>query len=155
NCWRRWLPVTHDPAAVAAYVAGELVGGSHAEFEEHLLACEDCWHEVEVGRRGRQLAGLGRESAPDSLRAWVMAEFAVQPPRRLRMSRLVTAAVAVAACIALVAGVVVGMLPDGAPTPMHAAVVEFHAGRLPGAGIPTTAAPDLTKIGLTQVAASA
>jgi hypothetical protein len=59
----------HDHETVAAYVAGELVDETaHTEFEAHLLACEECWSEVEAGRRGRELAQLVYETAPESLR---------------------------------------------------------------------------------------
>jgi anti-sigma factor RsiW len=58
----------HDHETVAAYVAGELVENAHTEFEAHLLACEECWSEVEAGRRGRELAQLVYETAPESLR---------------------------------------------------------------------------------------
>ncbi|HEV7898326.1 MAG TPA: zf-HC2 domain-containing protein [Planosporangium sp.] len=145
--------MTHDHAAVAAYVAGDLSGGAHAEFEKHVLACEDCWREVELGRRGRRLAQLARESAPDELRQRVAAALVSAPRRRPRLSKLVVAATA--ACLVALAALVAVAVRSSPPTPVNAAIAEFRAGRLPGVGIPATGAPDLTKIGFTQTAAGA
>lgn len=72
-------------------------------FEQHVLECEECWREVEVGRRGRGLAESGRELAPQFLRERVRAAIGVgQPsPGRLRGIAL-TIAVPVAIAIAAV-----------------------------------------------------
>jgi anti-sigma factor RsiW len=147
--------VTHDPMTVAAYVAGELTGGPHAEFEKHLLACEACWKEVEVGRRGRQLVALAREPAPDALRERLLMEFDDRSRRRPRLARLVAVAIAAAAAVAAIAVGVVFAVQEAPPASINAAVADFRAARLPGSVIPTTTAPDLTKIGLTQTAAGA
>jgi anti-sigma factor RsiW len=144
--------VTHDPEAVAAYVSGELTGAPHDEFENHLLSCEDCWAEVERSRQGRQLALLAREAAPDALRAGLTAELTL-PPRRWRPSRLVVAlAAACVGVVCTVAGTAV-VLRSTAPEPILVAVAQFRAARLPGEAIPTTPAPDLTKLGLSETAA--
>jgi hypothetical protein len=42
-------------------------------FEAHLLACEPCWQEVVLGRRGRQLAETARDLAPPQLREDIRA----------------------------------------------------------------------------------
>lgn len=144
--------MTHDPATVAAYIAGELTGGPHSAFEQHLLACQDCWEEVEAGRRGRELVELAREPAPEHLRAWVMAELgdSIRPPRIPKF-----ALSAAAACVAALIGLVFFAVRTATPVPMDAAIAGFRSERLPGAHIPTTQAPDLSKIGLTETAAGA
>jgi hypothetical protein len=71
----------HDHETVAAYVAGELVDETvHTEFEAHLLACEECWSEVDAGRRGRELAQRVHEMAPDSLRHRIVRVVTALPP---------------------------------------------------------------------------
>jgi Putative zinc-finger len=144
--------VTHDPATAAAYVAGELTGGPHTAFEQHLLACQDCWEEVEAGRRGRELVELARESAPDHLRERVMAELAatIRPPRLPKLALAVAAA-----CVAALVGLVFFAVRTASPVPVDAAVAGFRSERLPGAQIPSTQAPDLSRIGLTETAAGA
>jgi hypothetical protein len=152
--------VNHDPTAVAAYLAGELAGRPHSDFEEHLLACEDCWAEVELGRRGRQLAGRAAETAPPQLRQRLVDQFGPGPvtrhrstPRPDRRQLLLTGAAAAGlAVLGLVAAVLV---PDRSPAAIAAAVSEYRADRLPGAGIPATSAPDLSSLGLRQTAAAA
>jgi hypothetical protein len=170
--------VTHETEVVAAYVAGELTGAPHAEFEDHLLSCEDCWREVERGRRGRQLAMLAREPVPDALRERIATATTASttdsgaasatdptrtttPPRRrrIRLPRrpvaLVAAGLALLAAIAVGVVVVRAVIPGTPPEPIASAVAEFRAGRLPGARIPATEAPDLTRFGLTETAAAA
>jgi hypothetical protein len=148
--------VTHDPAVVAAYVAGELTGTPHGEFERHLLSCEECWAEVERGRQGRRLALLARESAPDALRDRITAALAGTPPpdRPWHRRRLVTLAAACLALVAVLVTVMVAVRPKS-PEPMAAAVVAYRAALLPGAQIPADPAPDLTTLGLWETAASA
>jgi hypothetical protein len=137
---------------VAAYIAGELAGKPHTAFEQHLLACQDCWEEVEASRRGRELVEFARESAPDHLRARVMTELtgSIQPPRIPKFVLSVAAA-----CVAALIGLVFFAVRTAAPVPVDAAIAGFRSARLPGAHIPTTQAPDLSKIGLTETAAGA
>jgi hypothetical protein len=33
-----------------------------------MVDCEDCWREVDLGRKGRSVAESGRELAPQALR---------------------------------------------------------------------------------------
>jgi anti-sigma factor RsiW len=64
----------HDPERNAAeYVSGELPRRAARWFEAHLLNCEDCWHEVLLGRLGRRIAEEAREQAPAGLRDRVRA----------------------------------------------------------------------------------
>jgi hypothetical protein len=145
--------VNHDHAEIAAYVAGELTGRSHAVFEEHLMTCEDCWDEVEIGRRGRQLAIRAREVAPDDLRQRV-AEQVIAASGGPRPARLVVLAVAAAAvCLAAVAALAVVAGHHDPPPAIAAAVSGFRSDQLPGSHIPVTTAPDLTSLGFLQTAA--
>jgi len=69
----------HDPErAAAAYLGGELGRRQRERFEAHLLACDACWREVQVGRRGRALAESLRQAAPPHLRDRVRATVEVE-----------------------------------------------------------------------------
>jgi len=73
----------HDPERMAAaYLAGELRWRQRERFEAHVLACDDCWREVGLGRRGRALAESMRQVAPQRLRERVRATVAATPPTR-------------------------------------------------------------------------
>ena len=77
----------HDPQRNAALYLGGMMSGRHRRgFEKHLLGCESCWHEVEVGRRGRALAESSRELAPQALREMVRSTVAAAPPLRRRLA---------------------------------------------------------------------
>jgi anti-sigma factor RsiW len=50
----------HDPERnAAAYLDGLLSGARRRMFERHILECEDCWREVDLGRKGRSVAESG------------------------------------------------------------------------------------------------
>jgi anti-sigma factor RsiW len=148
----------HDPATgAAAYLAGELSATELEEFEDHLLSCDDCWREVHAGRRGLLYALQGREPAPPGLRSRVLAaaQPVERPPARWKRRLVVAAAVVVG----LIAGIVIGGLAnrheeDEQPVPIAAAVADYANGRLPGSRIPSTAAPDLSALGLRQAGAT-
>lgn len=74
----------HDPEkAAASYLSGEMRGRRRAGFERHIVECEDCWSEVQLGRAGRSLAESGRELAPQQIREQVRAVIAAAPtPKR-------------------------------------------------------------------------
>jgi anti-sigma factor RsiW len=73
----------HDPEkAAASYLSGEMIGRRRAAFERHIVECEDCWGEVQLGRAGRSLAESGRELAPQEVREQVRAVIAAAPARR-------------------------------------------------------------------------
>ena len=78
--------MNHDPERnSAAYLGGLLRGSRRRRFERHILECEDCWREVDLGRKGRALAEAGRELAPQRIRERVRAAVeTLQPPRRPR-----------------------------------------------------------------------
>ena len=57
--------MSHEPeVAATVYLAGTLDAAERERFEEHLLACEECWQEVQLAHRGRALAeSLGEVAA--------------------------------------------------------------------------------------------
>ncbi len=78
----------HDPERDAAeYVSGELRPRARRWFETHLLACEDCWLEVLLGRFGRRLAEEVRELAPAGLRDKIRAVVELSPIEGRRFGR--------------------------------------------------------------------
>ncbi len=157
----------HDPAqreqAAAHFLGGELRPRARRAFERHLLACEDCWHEVELGRAGRALAESAREVAPpylrDRLRAVVEEESVGALPEQRRARPRWHRPVALAAGVASVLGVAVALQPRAAdgpsPDAVVAAVADFRAQRLPGTRMPQAPAPDLSVVHLRTSGAAA
>jgi anti-sigma factor RsiW len=143
--------MAHDLVEVAAYVAQELPAERRAQFERHLLVCADCAAEVELGDRGRQLAGLGREAAPAGLHYRVAA---LANQRRHWYRRPTAMAVAAAAAAVLAGGAVATIaVPDAPPQAIGAAAAEFRAHQLPSDTALAAPAPNLAELGLSQVAA--
>jgi hypothetical protein len=142
----------HDPErAAAAYLAGELGARSRERFEAHMLACDDCWREVKVGRDGRVLSESLREVAPQHLRERIRATIAAAPPpprRRLRVRRM-PALLGISAVLAVVlaAGGLLAIRTHAPsqPAPITAAVAAYHAGE--GAWDPTSQAPPARQLG--------
>jgi hypothetical protein len=129
--------VSHEPeVAAAVYLAGTLDAAGRERFEEHLLACEECWGEVRTAHRGRALAESLREVAPQPLRERVRASVAAasRSDRRRRGRPLVVVAVAVAATVlAVVAGSILADHGDaGQPAVITAAVASYRTGDLDG-----------------------
>lgn len=138
----------HDAGCrlLAAFLAGDLSPADAGAWDEHLLACEQCWRAVREDRAGRQAAQLLRRPPPPGLadRVRFAVELAAagtvarQPSGhglRLRW-RWLTAAGALAAAVAVTVAV---LLPGGRETPaMPAAVaaVARYAQELPPAGQP-------------------
>jgi hypothetical protein len=121
----------HDPQrAAAAYLGGQLGRRQRERFETHLLACEACWGEVQVGRRGRALAESVRELAPQQLRERVRATVEAHPVRPPRRGRARTAAALVALVLAgvLAGGVLVTRQHSTQPRVIAAAVAAYQAG---------------------------
>jgi Putative zinc-finger len=137
----------HDPEGMAAaYLGGELRRGQREWFEAHLLACDDCWHEVQAGRRGRTLGESVREVAPQRLRERVRATVAATPAAHRRAARrrgVVAAAVAVVAAAA--SGGLLLARPPAQPPAIAAAVASFRAGA-PGSAS-TAEAPPARQLG--------
>jgi anti-sigma factor RsiW len=143
--------MAHDVVDVAAYVARELPAERRAQFERHLLECAECAAEVELGDRGRELAGLAREAAPAGLHYRVAA---LANQRRHWPRRPTAMAVAAAAAAVLAGGLTATVaVSDAPPLALGAAAAEFRAHQLPDDAVPVAPAPDLTALGLSQVAA--
>jgi Putative zinc-finger len=128
--------VSHEPeVAAAVYLAGILDATARERFEEHLLACEECWGEVRTAHRGRALAESLREVAPQPLRERVRVSVATasRSDRRRRHRPLVAVAV-VAAVLAVVAGGLLARQQRGAgqPAVIAAAVASYQSGHLDG-----------------------
>jgi Putative zinc-finger len=145
--------MAHELSDVAAYVARELPADRRADFERHLLECEDCSAEVELGSRGRQLARLTREVAPAGLHERVTGAVDRGMRRRRRATVLVVAAAAagVLAIVGVLASSII--VPQRPPAAVSAAVADFRAQRLPGGGAPASPPPDLVQLGLSPIAA--
>jgi predicted anti-sigma-YlaC factor YlaD len=118
----------HEPERMAAaYLAGELGRHQRERFEAHILACEDCWREVGLGRRGRALAESMRQVAPQRLRERVRATVAATPPtRRARRRGVVVATMAVVAVV--VAGGLLQAQRPAQPPAIAAAVAGYRTG---------------------------
>lgn len=118
----------HDPERNAAsYLGGLLSGARRRMFERHMVDCEDCWREVDLGRKGRSVAESGRELAPQALRERVRAAVeTVRPPRR--RSRWILGGGAVAALSLAVVGVLF-LLPARGPGEIDAALAAFRSGK--------------------------
>ncbi len=56
-----------DHRLLTAFLAGELDPADARRWDEHLLACEQCWLAVREDRAGRQAAQVLRQPAPPAL----------------------------------------------------------------------------------------
>src|SRR5258708_9297804 len=68
--------MSHHPGQLAAAYLTTMRPRARRRFEAHLLACEPCWQEVSLARRGRQLAETARDIAPAGLREDIPAAVA-------------------------------------------------------------------------------
>jgi Putative zinc-finger len=127
--------VTHEPeVAATVYLAGSLDAAERERFEEHLLACEECWREVQAAHRGRGLAESLHEVAPQPLRERVRASVAAasRSERRRRRRRPLVAGVAATVLVVVAAAVLVAQRPADQPQVIAAAVAGYRAGGLQG-----------------------
>ena len=141
--------MSHEPeVAAAVYLAGILDAAERERFEEHLLACEECWSEVRTAHRGRALAESLREVAPQPLRERVRASVAAASRSERRRRRRPLVAVAVAATVlAVVAGGLLARQRDPAqPAVIAAAVASYRTGHLDGWAA-TSAQPPVRQTG--------
>ncbi|MDQ3915050.1 MAG: hypothetical protein M3323_06920 [Actinomycetota bacterium] len=140
----------HDPERnAAAYLGGLLSTRKRRKFESHIVECEDCWREVDSGRKGRAAAESGRELAPQILRERVRAAVESVTPRPRR--RWAFGAVALAATV--VAGALyVTSLPDQ-PETIEAVLTAFADERLIGHPIDPTLPDKLGDLALTSARA--
>ena len=158
--------MSHHPEQLAAAYLATMRARARRRFEAHLLACEPCWQEVCLARRGRQLAETARDLAPAELREDIraaVATAAILPaagPRPLR--RIVAAATVAAAVLAAAAALVrpwshsPPAADSAAPPPVvAAAVASYRTDRLPGTVVPAEPAPKLTLLRLRLVRAAA
>jgi len=128
----------HDPERMAAaYLAGELRRRQRERFEAHILACDDCWREVGLGRRGRALAESMRQVAPQRLRERVRVTVAATPPPRRRARRRGVLAATMAVLAAVVAGGLLLAQWPAQPPAIAAAVAGYRAGAPAWAGAAT------------------
>jgi hypothetical protein len=117
----------HDPERnAAAYLDGLLSGARRRMFERHILECEDCWREVDLGRKGRSVAESGRELAPQSLRERVRAAVETMTPSP-RRHHWAFGAGAVAVLVAVVVAVV--LATPRQPEEIQAALSSFESAR--------------------------
>lgn len=147
--------MNHDAEVrAAAYLGGVLTDAERDGFEVHLLECESCWREVDVARRGRDAAQSAREFAPLHVRERAREILETATAHR-RSRRKVRSLVAVVAAVAVVSGTAYLTLRPVEPDVMDAAVAIYAASRLPGSATPSTPAPDLSELRLTEVGAGA
>jgi hypothetical protein len=95
-------------------------------FERHMVQCEDCWREVDLGRKGRSVAESGRELAPQSLRERVRAAVETMTPSP-RRPRWVLGAGAITLVAAAVTAVVLAIPRQ--PGEIEAVLASFERGR--------------------------
>jgi anti-sigma factor RsiW len=158
----------HEPEQLAAaYLAGQMRRTDRRRYESHLVDCETCWREVALARRGRELAEATREAAPptlrDDIRAAVTAAATAITTTDRRRPRVKPAVAVAAAVIIIAATASLAVLrpwqhtstPASTASALNAAVASYRHERLPGTGVPTESAPDLTRLGLTLVGAGA
>lgn len=122
----------HDPEHnAAAYLGGLLKGARRKMFERHMVDCEDCWREVDLGRKGRSVAEAGREMAPQVLRERVRAAVETVRPRRARPRWVFGAGLA--AVVAVIVAFMV-LAPQREPREIEAVLAAFRSGSV---GTPT------------------
>lgn len=141
----------HDPERnAAAYLGGLLSGARRRMFERHMVDCEDCWREVELGRKGRSVAESGRELAPQSLRERVRASVeTVSPPPRKRLLLGTSVLSALAIVVALV---LFAPWRQAQPAQIEAALDSFETGFAPRQDAPALLPARLDGLELDHVA---
>lgn len=156
--------MTHQPERdAAAYLGGTMTAQARDLFSAHLLACADCWAEVEQARSGRTHVESLRTAAPvdlrDRVRGLVEVESHVAAERAStslaagrRRRWLVPAGAPVAAAVVVALIVSLGGSTSEPPS-LRAAVADFSAERLPGAQLPEQRPPDLSRLQLQPVGA--
>jgi hypothetical protein len=140
--------VTHEPeVAATVYLAGTLDATERERFEEHLMACEECWREVQMAHRGRALAESLREIAPQPLRERVRASVATASRLDRRRRRPLAAAAVAATILAVVAGsILAAQRPTGQPAVIAAAVASYRTGG-PDGWVASPARPSVRQAG--------
>jgi anti-sigma factor RsiW len=133
---------------LGAFLAGELNSADARRWDEHLLACEQCWRAVREDRAGRQAAQLLRQPPPPGLadRVAFAVELAAagtiarqRPRHRARLRRHWRWLAAAGGLAATVAVSVAVLLPSGrgtGATPAAVAAVARYAQTVPPARHP-------------------
>jgi anti-sigma factor RsiW len=131
---------------LAAFLAGELNSADARRWDEHLLACEQCWRAVREDRAGRQAAQLLHQPAPPGLadRVAFAVELAAagttarqRPRRRMRLAwRWLAAAGALAATVAVTVAVLLPSGHEAGTMPAAVAAVARYAQTVPPARRP-------------------
>jgi hypothetical protein len=157
--------MNHDPEQLAAAYLTGMRPRARRRFEDHLLACEACWQEVSLARRGRRLAETARDVAPARIREDIRAAVAAaaQSATRPRPLRHSLAAAAIAAAVLAATAVLVRPGPHSRPAAVSAAppaviaaaVTSYRTSRLPGTAVPAEPAPNLTPLHLRLAGAAA
>src|SRR5215218_8773759 len=147
--------MSHEPElAATVYLAGSLDAAERGRFEEHLLACEECWREVQLAHRARMLSESLREVAPQRMRERVRTAVAAasRSDRRRRRRPLAAAVVAATVLAVVAAAVLASQRPTDQPQVIEAAVAGYRAGGLQGAPLSAVRPPAARLGGLEVVA---
>lgn len=132
--------MSHEPEKdAAAYLGGELSRRRRRSFEAHIIECDDCWHEVETGRRGRAVAESGRELAPQPLRERVRATVEAMEHGGRRWRWRYTSAIGIVAVIAALLAAPLLFSSSAQPPVIDAVLADFRGGHEIG----TTSSPAL------------
>lgn len=132
--------MSHEPEKdAAAYLGGEMSRRRRISFEAHIIECDDCWQEVDSGRRGRAVAESGRELAPQPLRERVRASVESIEPRGRRWRWGYTGAIGIAAAVIALLAAPLLLRETGQPPVIDAVLADFRTGHEIG----TTSSPAL------------
>jgi hypothetical protein len=120
---------SHDQL-LAAFLAGELDPVAARRWDEHLLACEQCWRAVREDRAGRQAARRLRQPAPPGLadRVTLAVEIAAADrtaTRRHAPARLEAGILAAAVAVTLLVLLIPAGRPPGGMPAAVAAVARY------------------------------
>ena len=128
---------THCRERFSDYLDGLLAAPERQELDAHLAGCAECRRELDLWRATVQAVGeLPRRGAPQGFGARVMEGLeaqGAQAPARPRVRSLWLRAMAVAAMLLVVLGVVLIVQRSGAPTPSPSTAPVRLAERL---GVP-------------------
>lgn len=153
--------LSHNPDQdAAAFLGGAMSQKRSIRFEQHLLECEQCWHEVAGARKGRAIGESVRELAPQSLRERIRASVETEaiPEPRIPFAWLAGAGIAVVIVLAAV-GLQVrdhnSQTFVQQPEPVAQAIVDFQNRRIPAEKPASHEALNLTEIGFEIAGAGA
>ena len=147
-----------DHRLLAGFLAGDLDPAAARRWDEHLLACEQCWRAVREDRSGRQAAQVLRQPAPPGLadrvafaveiaaagrgagRPWrrpgARSRRLVRPGNRLGWQRIAGAGVLVAGLAVTLAVLLFPGGPQTRSVPAAVAAVARYAQAVPSPAHP-------------------